>query len=408
MSLLCLLTACASGPSTDPDVESTPADVDDAATAGCEPGTRVCVDDATWATCNATGELEGASACEDGMTCGSGHCRMSLCEPGESRCASWTVHRTCAPSGLTWEEPQPCGTHEVCHEGACLTCFPGQPTCATFVASAICGDDGLSFPIDDIASCTAGENCHEPTGLCLAPACTAGETVCAGALGTHACLDSGTTLSPELTPCATGETCADASCGPAACAPHPVLFVVDRTGTFDEDWAAYRSAIKDATAAHPSALYGFMPFPMAFGCPDLGAGELPRFPVEANADVDQWFDTVPKSAGEAALQHVLQTVLDRAHELFVGNGGRVVLISSGAADCDSDDDAIAAIVAALRIDHDVRTYVIGHRASQGLYKALDAAHSEGGSGWDDWEETSYDLDLKAAVEAALEDVPGCG
>ncbi|MDP6943417.1 MAG: hypothetical protein QF464_04645 [Myxococcota bacterium] len=406
--------ACGSSPATDGDAldvtgDTTSIDVttEEVTPTGCDPGTATCVDPTSWATCGSDGSPGEAVACGDGTVCDAGQCRGSLCAGGETRCASWTVHRTCEDGGTRWGPPTSCGVDEICHDGQCLTCFPGHKTCATLVASAVCGDDGLSFPIDDIISCPTGENCHEPTGICLAPTCTADETACSGALGYHTCLGSETQFSPEITPCATGETCANSVCSPATCAPYPVLFVVDRTGAFDEDWDAYRAAIETATADHPHALYGFMPFPMAFGCPDPGAGDLPRFPSEADADIDAWFDTVPKSSGKAALQHVLQTVLDRTHELFVGNGGRVVLISSGSADCGSDADAIGAIVASLRLDHDVRTYVIGHRASQGLYPALDAAHAQGGSGWDDWEETSYELDLTTALTAALSDVPGC-
>lgn len=392
-------------PDTSPGEDASSVDI----TLGeCVPGSVACVDDTSWVSCDASGELGDAVACEAGTTCVEGHCRVPLCTPLETRCISWTRHRTCEASGLHWGEATSCGVDEICHEGQCLTCFPGEPTCATMIATAVCGEDGRSFPVDDITSCQGeGEHCHEPSGVCLVSTCTAGQTVCAGAMGYHDCLASGTLFSPEITPCQTGQLCTNATCSKPICSPQPVLFVVDRTGALADDWAAYRAGIKAATAAHPDALYGFMPFPMAFGCPGPGPGDLPRFAVGADADIDVWFDTVKKSAGEAALQHILQTVLDRAHELFGGNGGRVVLISSGSADCGSDADAIGAVVAALRLDHGVRTFVIGHRASLGLYPELDAAHAEGGSGWDDWEETSYDLDVAKALVAALEDVPSC-
>jgi len=418
--LFLLLAACGGDPApASPDTlsaatDSSAADAGaedgegiDEVSSGCEPGAVTCVDEASWAACDEAGELGEAVACEVGTGCVAGHCRSPLCTPGEVRCVSWTRRRTCESGGARWGDAVACGVDEICHTGKCLTCFPGEPTCATLAASTVCADDGLTFPMDTIAPCEAGQSCHEPSGNCLETACAANETTCAGALGTHECLASGTDFSPEITPCDPGETCASASCAEAACPPQPVLFVVDRTGAFDEDWDAYRSGIEAATAAHPGALYGFMPFPMAFGCPEPGAGDLPRFPIQADADVNEWFDTVPKSAGKAALQRVLQVVLDRAQEIFAGNGGRLVLISSGSADCDSDADTIGALVTALRLDHGVRTFVIGHRASAGFYPALDAAHAQGGSGWADWKETSFDLDVAAAMQAALEDLPPC-
>ena len=404
---LLLLATWSCGNSTVQSPSSDVQDLEDTMTPECPVGARVCVDEGHWATCD-DDDLPGQKeACAPDTVCLNGACRVALCAPGEVRCASWTVRRTCEAKGARWSAPSPCDVDEVCHEGQCLTCFPGEPTCATLVASAICGDDGLSFPMDDINSCTTDSSCHEPTGLCLVPECSPGETTCAGSLGRHTCLNSGTRFSPEVSPCAIGETCANATCNATGCAPHPVLFVVDRTGAIGSDWEAFRTAISTATAQHPQAHYGFMPFPMAFGCPGSGAGELPRFLTSDTSDVDEWFDTVQKSAGEAALQHTLQTVLDRAHEIFAGNAGRIILISSGANDCEGDTTHVGAIVEALRLDHGIQTYVIGHRASGAFYPALDAAHARGGSEWDDWKATSYEGDLTQAVVAAMDTVPAC-
>jgi hypothetical protein len=415
--LLCVLlslTACGSAPPPSPASDTeTPLEGGDSqsedigALEGCEPATRTCVDDASWATCDEDLTWGPSSPCESGTTCLEGHCRLPLCTPDSVRCASWTVRRRCEASGLRWSAPEACGVDEICHDGACLTCVPGQPTCATLFASATCGDDGVSFPMDEISSCGGGERCHEPTGICLTEECTAGETVCSGALGLHDCLPSGTRFSPEVVPCAPGELCSDAGCLEVACAPYPVLFLVDRTGAIGGDWSSFESAIEQAHAAHPATALGFMPFPMAFGCPDPGAGDLPRFPVESAPDIAGWFNTVTASAGEAALQFVLQTVLDRAHEIFANNGGRIILLSSGEAECGSDTEAIRGIVAALRIDYGVGTYVIGHRASSGPYDALEAAHAAGGSNWETWRETSYDLDLTQAVLDAMQGLPAC-
>ena len=374
---------------------------------GCQPGAKTCTGDDAFAVCQEDRTWGSSSTCDPLTTCLDGHCRAALCTPDSVRCASWTVRRRCESSGLRWLEPEPCGTDEICHEGACLTCFPGEPTCATLVASAVCGDDGVSFPMDDISSCSGDERCHEPTGICLAETCTAGETVCSGILGLHDCLPSGTRFSPEVVPCGPGQRCSNAGCIDLPCAPYPVLFMVDRTGAIGGDWGSFQSAIEQAKEEHPSASMGFMPFPMAFGCPEPGAGDLPRFPIDGLPDISEWFSTVSASAGEAALEFVLQTVLDRAHEIFAGNPGRIILISSGDAECESSAEAIGAIVAALRIDHDIHTYVIGHRASSGPYDALEAAHAAGGSGWDEWKETSYDLDLTQAVLSAMQGIPIC-
>ncbi|MGB0590069.1 MAG: hypothetical protein ACPGU1_10355 [Myxococcota bacterium] len=416
LCLLLSLTACGEATSTSDTADvtiSAPSGGDalqvdvSSDLAGCEPTTRVCEDDGTWSVCNDQRTWGPPNVCEAGTTCLDGHCRVPLCTPESVRCASWTVRRRCEASGLKWAAPEPCGTDEICHEGQCLTCFPGEPTCATLVASAICGEDGVSFPMDDISSCGGEERCHEPTGICLAEECTAGDTVCSGILGLHDCLPSGTRFSPEVVPCGPSEVCSAAGCTAVPCAPYPVLFLVDRTGAVGSDWSSFQAAIEAAQDEQPSASLGFMPFPMAFGCPQAEAGALPRFPVESAPDISEWFSTVTASAGEAALEFVFQTILDRAHEIFAGNAGRIILISSGEAECGSNAEAIGAAVAALRIDHAIQTYVIGHRASSGPYDGLEAAHAQGGSSWETWRETSYDLDLTQAVLAAMQELPTC-
>lgn len=374
---------------------------------GCEPGSLHCVDETSWASCTDARSLGEPLACEGETRCLEGYCRPSLCTPGVDKCVSWTVKRRCDESGLRWSEPEACGTDEVCHEGQCLTCFPSQPTCATLFASAQCSEDGTSFPMDAIESCGGDKRCHEASGVCLDVTCSADEQRCSGSLGSHRCLPSATRFSPEVTPCSVGEICTQGACIPLPCTPHPVLFVVDRSSALGGDWASFEAAIQGAQDAHPGAAFGFMPFPMAFGCPPEGPGDLPRFPIELGADIASWFESVSASAGEAALGSVFDTVLDRVHEIFASRAGRIILISSGDAECDSDPTAISAAVTALRIDHGVRTFVIGHRASSGPYDALDAAHAAGGSTWGAWRETSYDLDLKQAIDAAMADTPSC-
>lgn len=416
LSLLLGLSACADGPAdqrpSQMDATGAIETVSDTnpqrpGGEGCEPGALSCADKSATMRCSEALEWGAPQPCASDEGCLNGYCRSALCSPGEVRCVSWTVRRECDASGLSWSQPQSCGTDEICHEGACVTCFPSEPTCATLFASAICSEDGMTFPLDDISSCGGEERCHEPSGVCLETTCEAGERRCAGTFGVHECLASETRFSPEVTPCEHGHVCSEGSCIEIACTPHPVLFLVDRTGAVGGDWASFQSAIEAAQDAYPTAAFGFMPFPMAFGCPEAGPGALPRFPIQQDADIAEWFGTVSASAGQAALEQAFQTLLDRAHEIFAGNPARVVLISSGDAECASDPQSLGRVVEALRLDHQIHTFVIGHRASSGPYDALDAIHAQGGSTWESWRETSYDLDLKQAINAAMEGTPAC-
>ena len=414
LSLCFLLIACGgedllSSSSEGDALVNTPQGASDAESSGalCVEGEALCLDERSYGICGSEGVLGEATLCEPDRRCFKGECRLALCEADEVRCASWTRHRSCDASGVTWGPPESCPKDQVCHEGQCLTCVPEASTCATLAASVTCSADGLYFPMEEISSCPGDEHCHEPSGVCLETSCTAGQRTCAGSLGFHDCLPSATLFSPEISPCESTELCAEGVCTESPCVPPPVLFVVDRTSAVGGDWQAFESAIKAAQEAAPSAAFGFMPFPMAFGCPSTGSGALPRFPVELNANIDMWFQEVSASAGEAALQHTFETLLMRAQEIFNVYGGKIVLISSGSADCDTSSEELAALIEALRFDHGVTTYVIGHRASLGPYPALDAAHAAGGSAWETWKESSYDFDLTQAILAAMEETPEC-
>ncbi len=411
LSLCLLMAACGADESpTSPEATQdamTRSESPDAWPEQCAEGLRVCEDEQRYAVCDASGALGESIPCEADRRCLDGHCRSALCEPLEVRCASWTRARQCDATGLRWGPPEPCGQDEICHDGQCLTCVPNETTCASFAAYGTCSEDGRSFSPEDITSCQGGERCHEASGVCLEPTCEEGQRVCAGSFGFQDCLPSETRFTPETSPCAQGEICNEGVCEPTSCTPSPVLFLVDRTGAIGGDWQSFKGAFEEAQNAQPLAAFGFMPFPMAFGCPEPGAGPLPRFPIQSNADIAGWFKEVSASAGEAALQYIFETILLRAHEVFNGYAGRIILVSSGEAECDSSPEALRAIIEALRVDYDITTYVIGHRASAGPYEALDAAHEAGGSLWESWKETSYDLDLTQAVLSAMEGTPAC-
>lgn len=44
-----------------------------------------------------------------------------ICTPGQKQCAGASAYETCAPDGLSWEGPTPCGAKEVCEFGACVS-----------------------------------------------------------------------------------------------------------------------------------------------------------------------------------------------------------------------------------------------------------------------------------------------
>ena len=47
----------------------------------------------------------------------------------------------------------------------------------------------------------------------------------------------------------------------------------------------------------PDTMYGFMPYPMAFGCPGLRDAQEPIGKV-TSADIERWFNETISSAGE--------------------------------------------------------------------------------------------------------------
>lgn len=385
---------------------STPSDV---LAEPCTPDSLACIDATQPGQCDANGALTPLTPCEVGQTCRGGQCRGPLCTPSTATCVGWSALKTCSFDGLYYEDVMRCPDGEICHEGRCQVCVPGQATCATMAAYATCDEDGQGFPMETINSCEGITNCHEPSGLCLELSCSPGEAECAGGLARTICLESGTGYKPDRLPCEQQTRCIDGQCIDDPCAFEPVLFVVDRTDIVAEDWDAYREAIAERVDAMPDTMYGFMPYPMAFGCPE-GLPEAPQEPIGkvTSADIERWFNETISSAGEAPLERVFEAILKRVEENFAGRPARIILMSAGRATCGTDLSRLTNIVATLHADYDIQTYVLGHRITPtAVNPTLSAIVEAGGSGWEDFERTYYASAISQAIERALTDLETC-
>ena len=152
-----------------PPPQDNPAPPDDVVpevdAAGCETGTRECLDDATPLLCQG-GEWRVAQVCTGTQLCLDGICATAeACEPGViSGCWSLTARRVCHPSGLGWV-PLSCVPGEFCVDGKCgaLVCTPGTKQCASPEANQLCLPDGSGW--GEPAPCGPGEACMG--GECL-------------------------------------------------------------------------------------------------------------------------------------------------------------------------------------------------------------------------------------------------
>ena len=123
---------------------------DDAGTATCPaqtcaPGTRFCEFPTQVRICDSRGSgYTGVEVCSETHACVDGECLRVLCTPGEIVCVSGRDYRQCDSSGTGWID-RTCAESEFCGADACQpqVCPPGEP---------VCGDDGHIYTCDDIGS----------------------------------------------------------------------------------------------------------------------------------------------------------------------------------------------------------------------------------------------------------------
>ncbi len=133
---------------------------------------------------------------------------VKMCVPTTKECTSPTTSRTCASTGLEWQEAScRCG----CANGACRqSCMPGMRTCVppgTVVKE--CAPDGCSSK--PVESCACG--CSRDQTSCQPLTCTPGSKSCRDAATLIKCADNG--CSSTTVSCGYG--CRDGECqGPTS------------------------------------------------------------------------------------------------------------------------------------------------------------------------------------------------
>ena len=100
----------------------------------CRPFTRVCLDDATAAVCNAAGDAYSNEPCASSTHCVEGMCvaRERFCEPGAVLgCDSDAARRVCNTAGSDYVVTPCDSSAPTCMDGECTNnvCAPGATTC---------------------------------------------------------------------------------------------------------------------------------------------------------------------------------------------------------------------------------------------------------------------------------------
>lgn len=201
-------------------------------TTACPSGREVCasvanVPDGT--ACGANQVCAGGicGACVAGITCNPGG---NACQAGVTSCS--TGVSTCVPMG-NLANGTPCGTGEVCLEGACgacvagASCTPDGNPCQTGTTSCSAGE-ATCVPTGDVAdgtACAVGICCGGTCAACSAPppnevvtcsvktctfACKSGYSRCGGE-----CVDTTSNSSacgPSCAVCPAGTSCVNSQC----------------------------------------------------------------------------------------------------------------------------------------------------------------------------------------------------
>ncbi|MFZ4579920.1 MAG: hypothetical protein ACOYOB_16140 [Myxococcota bacterium] len=198
----------------------------------CTPGDVWCLA-GNVAQCNKLGtDNFQKEICGSESVCKAGKCQMKLCEPGVSQCAGATV-RTCDAEGLAWTykacAPASSGKPaEVCVVGtlgptcAVPACTAGQSFCAGTLAYS-CSNDGMQTTL--VGDCSKPAADGKPqlcmNGQCVAQKCTPGSQTCADGQTLAKCKVDGTGY--DNTPCGGNMGCEVDQCKAAVCTPGATL-----------------------------------------------------------------------------------------------------------------------------------------------------------------------------------------
>ncbi len=222
----------------------------------CTPNEPMCVSPTVSALCNGSGDDHGAEgACAAGTVCNyvTGLCGQSACEPGSRLCADEAAWVECHETGTGWGlDPQPCPTPMVCSGGLCVPCAPGSTRCDGSDHHETCADDGGGFlaPVP----CPADSACASAVDACIPTSCQPGATYCVSAETVAACFSTGVSFEFAFNDCPAGEICHEGAC--MVCVPGsqvcdgPVAFL-----TCVDDGSGYggSSACDDGTWCAPDS-----------------------------------------------------------------------------------------------------------------------------------------------------------
>ena len=181
--------------------------------AECKPGTVICGDATSLATCKPDGAGWQPIPCPDNNKCLGGGCKAPLCPPGELSCDG-QVLKVCNDEADALEVVENCANGgKVCKLGGCveLPCQPGVATCSNDGASInTCKADGsetVQTPCGQGQACLAGK--------CEAFVCIQAKVYCAGT-EVWQCNSNGTGGN-LLLPCSGDQVCVDGACVPKSC-----------------------------------------------------------------------------------------------------------------------------------------------------------------------------------------------
>jgi hypothetical protein len=199
----------------------------------CQTGTTSCASGV--AECLGVTSLPAGTACGTNQVCSAGACvacaQGVTCSPGDNVCQSGVISCTSGSpacvqlSNVT--NGTPCGTGDVCFDGACTACVSGSAcepqgnSCQTGTMSCGTGQATcvLIGNVADGTACGANEICSG--GLCTscvpAAQCEPGNPPNACQTGTTSCIDgqamcTATGDAPDGTACGTNGVCASGAC----------------------------------------------------------------------------------------------------------------------------------------------------------------------------------------------------
>ncbi|MFZ4578401.1 MAG: DUF4215 domain-containing protein [Myxococcota bacterium] len=180
----------------------------------CTPGTALCADGATLATCKTDGSGYQKTPCVEGQGCDGAKCSELLCNPGEFSCLGKVVQQ-CSSGGTAQAAVEDCAAKgKTCSNGACASqaCQSGQTVCQDGFLST-CQSDGMGW---QKSACAAGSVCVGTS--CKVKVCAPGAAFCEGQ--TVVQCDATGTVKTNGENCQTGgKSCSDGKCVSLACVP---------------------------------------------------------------------------------------------------------------------------------------------------------------------------------------------